>query len=138
MISVDISLVVVFILIWILLAILTKIYFNPVRNVMKKRHSKISDDTIVGKNAEEKYEKIIEKIEEDLKAAKNSSFEIKDNFEKQALKEKEKMLSDISSECRAQVKEAQKALDGQISELKKKIHKESGGFAKKIEEKILE
>jgi F0F1-type ATP synthase membrane subunit b/b' len=105
---------------------------------MKKRHSKISDDTIVGKNAEEKYEKIIEKIEEDLKAAKNSSFEIKDNFEKQALKEKEKMLSDISSECRAQVKEAQKALDGQISELKKKIHKESGGFAKKIEEKILE
>jgi len=138
MISVDISLVVVFILIWILLAILTKIYFNPVRNVMKKRHSKISDDTIVGKNAEEKYEKIIEKIEEDLKAAKNSSFEIKDDFEMQALKEKEKMLSDISSECRAQVKEAQKALDDQVSELKKKIHKESGDLAKKIEEKILE
>lgn len=138
MISVDISLVVVFILIWILLAVLTKIYFNPLRNVMKKRHSKISDDTKAGKNADEKHEKIIEKIEEDLKAAKNSSFEIKDDFEKQALKEKEKMMSDISSECRAQVKEAQRALDGQISELKKKIHKESGDLAKKIEDKILE
>ncbi len=138
MISVDISLVVVFILIWILLAVLTRIYFNPVRRVMKERDSKISDDTKAGKNADEKYEKIIEKIEEDLKAAKNSSAQVKDSFEKQALKEKEKMMSDISSECRAQVKEAQRALDEQISELKKKIHKESGDLAKKIGDKILE
>jgi F-type H+-transporting ATPase subunit b len=138
MISVDASLIVVFILIWILLAVLTKIFFKPVRNVMGKRDSKISDDTTAGKKADEKYEKIIEKIEEDLKAAKNSSVQIKDRFEKEALKEKEKMLSDISSECRDRVREAQKALDKQIYDLKKKIHKESGDLAKKIEDKILE
>ncbi|MBD3413041.1 MAG: hypothetical protein GF421_01245 [Candidatus Aminicenantes bacterium] len=137
MLSVDLSLIVVFVIIWILLAVLTKIYFNPVRDIMDKRHSQITGDEKAHKDAEEKYEKALEKIEAELKAAQKSSVEIREQFQEEALKEKEKMLTDISSECSAQVKGAREALDQQIEELKKKIEKETEDWAKEIEKKML-
>ncbi len=137
MLSVDGNLIVVFILIWVLLIILTKIFFNPVRKVMGKREKGIEKDRKAGKEAGEKYEEIIRKIEENIKSARASAYKARDKYEKEAGEEKERMLAEVSGECRTQIEQARKELNEQLDSLKAEIRSESRLLAEKIEQRLL-
>ncbi len=137
MLSVDGNLIIVFILIWVLLVILTKIFFNPVRKVMRKRDKGIKKDRKAGEEAVEKYEEMIRKIEEDIRSARASAYKAREKFEKEAGKEKERMLTEVSGECRAQIEQAGKELNEQLDSLKAEIKSESRVLAEKIEQRLL-
>ncbi|HDT11711.1 MAG TPA: hypothetical protein ENN58_03110, partial [bacterium] len=121
MLSIDISFLVVFLIIWILLAVLTKIFFNPLRRVMNERRNNISLDERACEQAKQEYTRLLNKIEEDIKNARSASRKTRESFNKKALEEKEKMLEEISTECRAQVNQAKKEMELKLTELKNQL-----------------
>jgi F-type H+-transporting ATPase subunit b len=137
MLSVDLGLIVIFVIVWVLLFVLNRIYYDPVNKLIRKREDRIVQDKGKGEKAQEEVEAIINKIDKEIKSARSSSLATKESFEQEALKEKEKMLSEISQECRSQIQEAKNELDRQVKTLQEKLEKNSDAFADQIEKKLL-
>jgi F-type H+-transporting ATPase subunit b len=137
MLKIDPSIVVVFIIVWILVVVLTKTVFNPVRRVINDRNRRIKTDREAGEDAVQAYQSNLKKIEDDIKQAKASAFSIRDTLEKEAAKERERMLSEVSRACRERVDQARQELDRQVQDLKSELSRESERLAEKIEERLL-
>lgn len=137
MLQIDPSIILVIAIVWVLVVVLTKTVFNPIRRVMRDRNEGIATDREAGNQAELKYESSLRRIEEDIKKARAAAYSIQDSLEKEALKEKEKLLAEVSRACRAQVDEAQQELQKQVQDLKSGLKQESARLAEKIEEKLL-
>ncbi|MGB2906905.1 MAG: hypothetical protein WBB73_07380 [Candidatus Aminicenantaceae bacterium] len=137
MLQIDPSIILVIAIVWILVVVLTKTVFNPIRRVMRDRDEGIATDREAGNQAEQEYASSLRKIEEDIKKARTAAYSIQDSLEKEALKEKEKLIAEVSRECRAQVDEAQQELQKQVQDLKFDLRQESARLAEKIEEKLL-
>jgi len=137
MINFDANLIVVFLLVWILVIILTKVYFKPMMKTLDARRSKIRQNQKAGEKARQEYEKALQEIEESLKEARKFSLNIQEEFRKEALLEKEKMIRQISTECRTHIDEAKDKLDAQVESIKKEIDSMRELFGELIEEKIL-
>ena len=137
MLSIDFGLIVIFIIVWIMLIVLNRIFYNPVQKVIRDREEKIEKDRHKGENAQARVERILQQIEEEIKSARTSSLATKESFEQEALKEKERILSEISQECRSQVQDAKEELNQQVKTLRKKLEKNSEVFAEQIEKKLL-
>lgn len=137
MLQVDSSLIVVFVIVWILVVVLTRVFFNPIRKVMRDRQEGIDQDRLADEAACSEIVLNLQKIEEDIKEARTSAGAIRESFEKKALKEKERLISEVSQECRAQVNEARKELKEQTENLKAEIKAESDDLAESIEKRLL-
>lgn len=137
MLSIDASLIVIFVIVWILLGVLSKVYYNPVRKIMSKRDAEIEKDKRASQEALDKTETALRKIEEDMRSAKAAARSIKERLEKDALKEKENMLKELSQECRSQVEKAKKELQEQTRNMKKELEPQSVQLAERIVKKIL-
>jgi F-type H+-transporting ATPase subunit b len=137
MLQIEPSVVVVFIIVWILVVVLTKMVFGPVRRVMRNREEGISSDREAAEQAAQVHEHSLIKIEEDLKQARASAYAVRASLEKDALKEKEKMLAEVSKACREQVESARKDLEEQVERLKAELVQESERLAGEIEERLL-
>jgi F-type H+-transporting ATPase subunit b len=137
MLSIDIGLVVIFVIVWILVFVLNKVYFRPVRHIMRKRDSGVQQDQSAAQEALEKYEKNLARIEEELRSAKLTGRDTREKFEREAQSEKEKILAEVSRECRAQVEKAKKELSEKVDQLKKELEPQGRDLAEKIEKRLL-
>ncbi|MBU1337675.1 MAG: ATP synthase F0 subunit B [Acidobacteria bacterium] len=138
MLSIDASVIVVILIVWVLVFVLSKLFFNPLRKVMNARKSRIEGDLQASDKAVNEYERRVKEIEDSLKSARAAASETRDVFEKEALKEKEQLIKEMSEQSRAQIKEAQARIDKQVSDIKKELEAESEELAKRIEKKILD
>lgn len=137
MLQIDPSIIFVIAIVWILVIVLTKTVFNPIRHNMRERDSGIKSDRDAGEKAEQDHADNLRKIDEDIKKARASAYAIRDRLEKEAQQEKERLLAEVAHECRAQVDEARQSLQQQVQDLKSDLKKESERLAEKIEEKLL-
>ena len=137
MLQIDPSIILVIAIVWVLVLVLTKTVFNPIRRVMRDRDEGLATDREAGERAEQEYTSSLQQIEEDVKKARAAAYAIQDSLEKEALIEKEKMLAEVSKECRTQVDEARQELQKQVKDLKSDLKQESARMAEKIEEKLL-
>jgi len=138
MLDIDASLFVVFAIIWILLAILKKLYFNPVTNLVDSRDNEVEGNLKVSQDALEKHGKNIIDIEQKLKTARAAARETKGKFISEAQKEKEKIVAEISQESRARMNEVKNELDEQMESLKQELEAESEILSEKIEQRLLD
>jgi F0F1-type ATP synthase membrane subunit b/b' len=132
------AITIVFLLVWILVFILNKIFFNPIRKVRDERASILGGNRGAFRQASEAHEQNIQKIEATLKSAKNASEAIRDGLEAEAMKEKSRIISGTSVEFRNQVLEARQELEEKIKGLKKELEAQAGGFAEHIEQRLLD
>jgi F-type H+-transporting ATPase subunit b len=137
MLSIDYSVLVIFAIVWILVLVLTKVYFKPLRRVMRERDDKIQQDLDDTQKALERYDNALGKIEGDLKAAKSAAREIREKFAGEAQKEKEVMIEEVSQECRTQVANARKELDEKAEHLKEELEPKGQDLANRIAKRIL-
>ncbi|NIM90283.1 MAG: hypothetical protein GTO17_04965 [Candidatus Aminicenantes bacterium] len=137
MLSLDYSAIVIFISVWVLVYVLNRVFFKRVRKVMTERETKIQKNQESQQKAIEAYEQSINQIEENLKAARAISDRTREELEKEALQEKNRLLEEISLECRSQVEKASQRLEEQMKKLKKRLGKESEDLAERIEERLL-
>jgi F-type H+-transporting ATPase subunit b len=138
MIEIDASFIAIFIIVWILVFVLSRVFFNPLRKIMKEREDKVKGRQEAFRESTEVYEKTVNEIEERLKSARILSEQTKDNIQHEALKERERMLEDISTEYRSQVEKAQEKLEKQTTSLRRELGAEAELLAERIEQKLLE
>jgi len=137
MIKIDASLIFVFLIVWILVFVLSRIFFRPLRKLMQERENKVQGNKEVFQKAMEAFEQTASEIEKRIKSANARSLEIKEELEREALKERERILAEINAEYRAEVEKAKEKLEEQTERLKKELGSEAGRLAERIERKLL-
>ncbi len=138
MISIDSSFVIVFLIVWILVFALSKLFFNPLRRIMKERDDSIQGNKEAFRKTMEDFEQTASEIEKRVRSAEAQSLQIKEKFERDALEQRERIIAEISAEYRAQVEKAKEKLESQTEALKEELSSQAERLAKRIEQKLLQ
>lgn len=137
MLSIDASFIVIFLIVWTLVIVLSKIFFKPILKLMSERKAGIKADIDGARNALSVAEQDLQEIETRVKAARADAAAIRDAAEAEALKEKARMLAELGDDCRAQVLKAKEELDREAVRLKEELRSQTEILAEKIEERLL-
>ena len=138
MLNLDISLFVVFAIVWILLFILNKLYFTPVTNLVNSRDNEVEGNLKVSQDALADHEKNIVEIEQRLKKARAAARATKGEFISEAQKEKDKIVAAMAKESRLRVDKANEELAEQLERIKQELEAESEILSEKIEQRLLD
>jgi F0F1-type ATP synthase membrane subunit b/b' len=137
MIYLDANVIVVFLIVWVLLFILSRVFFNPVRRIKNEREKLISGNKDAYEQALASYERNVREIDRAIKQAKADAEAARASLEAEAVKEKGRLVAEVSAECRRQVEQAKADLDKSVRELKAKLESETEELAERIEKKLL-
>lgn len=137
MLSLDANVIVVFIIVWVLVFALSKLFFNRVRRVRDERERGISANKRAYEQAVESYQNSLWEIEKSIKQAKAAAETAREALAAEAVQEKNRMISEISAECQDRVERARTDLDRVVEDLKAKLEREASGLAEGIEKKLL-
>ena len=136
--SINETLIVQLISFLIFLVIIKRVMFRPLRGIIKERGEhvhKIKDDI---SEAENEYQKLLDRIKAQESAVKNEAFAIREKLEKAGNEEATAIIESTQMEILDLKKKVGRELDDQISEVKAYIKKESEVVAAAIMEKILD
>ncbi len=136
--SINETLIVQLISFLIFLVIIKRVMFRPLRGIIKKRGEhvhKIKDDI---SEAENEYQKLLDRIKVQKSAVKTEAFAIREKLEKAGNAEAAAIIESTQMEILDLKKKVGRELDDQISEVKAYIKKESEVVAAAIMEKILD
>jgi F0F1-type ATP synthase membrane subunit b/b' len=131
------NVIVVFVIVWILVFVLTRLFFNPVRRVRDARRKEIQGNRKAYEEALASHRKSIQEIEEALKQAKAAAESARETLMAEGLQERNRLLTEMSAEYRSQVEKARADLDQTIIGLKRKLEAEASALAETIEKKFL-
>lgn len=137
MLSIDVSAIIIFVIVWALVLILGRIFFKPVSRILDERAGRIARDQSAASEALEAYDRDLRRIEESLKEARAAADGIREKAEIEALKEKSRLIREVQAEGRAEVEKAKEELVRQIEALKAELEAAAGEFAEKIEKRIM-
>lgn len=137
MLDIDISSVVIFAIIWILLFVLKKVFFNPLQKVRAERDALINQNKMAAAKSKEDYEQTLSEIEEQIKKARMDAVNSRNKLEKDAQEKKEELIADVSKESKKMVEKGKADLEEQMKILFKEMEAKSGTFAKNIEKRLL-
>lgn len=133
----DATVLITFALVWILVLVLSRVFFKPVGRIIGERASRIEKAKAETEKTLAAYEQDLRRIEEGLKEARAASTGIREQAELEALKEKARLLQEIQAECRAQVDKAKVELGQRVEKLKRELDATTEELAADIERRIL-
>jgi F-type H+-transporting ATPase subunit b len=137
MLEIDATVLVTFILVWILVIILTRVFFKPIRKVMDERETRMRGDMNAAQASMDEAARQLREVEAGLKAARLEAEETRDHFELDALKEKSRLIAEAGASAKAEIDNARADFEAEIARLKEELRAEAAPLAAKIEEKIL-
>jgi F-type H+-transporting ATPase subunit b len=138
MLSINATALVVFAVVWILVLVLTRIFFKPILRILDERAARIARDKAAAADAQESSERDLRRIEDGLKEARAAAEAIRSTAETEALKEKSRLVREVQAEGRAEVEKAKQELVREMEALKKDLDKHTEQIAETIEKRILE
>jgi F-type H+-transporting ATPase subunit b len=137
MLSIDASFIAVFLIVWILVIVLSKVFFKPVLRLIAGRNVRIKADVDGARNALAVAEQDLQEIESRLKTARAEAAAVREAAEAQALKDKARMIDELGEDCRAQILKAKQELARETGRLKGELRSQTELLAEKIEERLL-
>ena len=137
MLDIDISLFVIFAIVWLLLLVLKKIFFKPLLEVREKREALIKKNKTAAAKSQDSYEQVLADIEEQIKKTRMEAQAARNALEKDALKKKEEIIADVSKESKKQVEKSKADLEKQMKKLYREMEDKSESLAKNIEKRLM-
>ena len=137
LITVNWTIVITFALVWILAAVLFRVFFKPVGRILEERAARVEGDRGAARKALDQIDEDLKRIEERLRQARAASDALWAAAELEALKDKSRLIQEIQAESRAQVEKAKRELVQEIEKLKTTIDAQTGAIAEEIERRIL-
>jgi F-type H+-transporting ATPase subunit b len=137
MLQIDATVLVVFAIVWILVIILSRIFFKPVLRILDERAARIARDKAGAGGALKAYEEDLKRIEDGLKEARAAAEALRSTAETDALRDKSRLVREVQAEGRAEVERAKAELLAEMETLKKELDKRAGEIAETIEKRIL-
>jgi F0F1-type ATP synthase membrane subunit b/b' len=138
MLSLDANVIVVFLIVWALLFVLSKLFFNPIRRIRHERERIISANKTAYEQALSSYEEGVQQIDQAIKQAKDDAVTAQASLEAEAQKERNRLMTEINAGCRHQVEQAKGELDKRVLELRAELESEAAELAERIEKKLLD
>ena len=133
----DATVLITFALVWILVLILSRVFFKPVERILGERASRIEKAKAEAETALAATEEDLRLVEDRLRKARAASAEIWEEAEREALKEKGRLVQEVQAECRAQVEKAKWEIGEEVGRLKKALDSRIGEMAEEIERRVL-
>ena len=137
MLDLDISLFIIFAIVWILLFVLKKVFFNPLQKVRAERDALINQNKSAAAKSQEDYERTLSEIEEQMKKARLDAITSRNSLEKEAQKQRDELIDDVSKESRKMVEKGKSDLDEKMKKLFEEMEVKSEDLAKNIEKRLL-
>ena len=137
MLSIDASLIVIFVLVWIFVLVLSRVFFKPVIRVMRERETRIAKDKDETRKALEAYAEDLKRIEEGLKEARLDAARIRESAAEGSQREKTRLLQEVTAERWAQVDKARAELQAEVERLKKELAARTEDLAGEVERRLL-
>lgn len=137
MLDIDATVIVTFVLVWVLVLVLTKVFFRPLRKVMDEREEKLRSDLGRAQSALDETARRLHEVEAGLRAARQEAEDIRAQIEMEALKEKSKLVAEAGAAAKSEIENARAAFEAEVARLKEELRAEAGPLAVKIEEKLM-
>jgi F-type H+-transporting ATPase subunit b len=137
MLNIDATFLVVFVIIWILVFVLNKVFFNPMRRIRDVRRGELDRNQGTARRALEEYDRTLERLEQSLREARSQADRTRESLSAEALKEKAKLLGDVGAEYRRNVEKAKEDLRTELQGLKRDMDSRVESLARKIEERLV-
>jgi len=137
MLKIDATVLIVFAVVWVLVLVLTRIFFKPLLRILDERSARIARDKAAAAGSRESYDSDLRRIEEGLKEARAAADAVRGAAETEALKEKSRLVREVQAEGRAEVERAKAELQSEMETLKKELEKRTAEIAESIEKKVL-
>ncbi|MGB8953176.1 MAG: hypothetical protein WCC06_11005 [Candidatus Aminicenantales bacterium] len=137
MLSIDATLIIVFLIVWILVFVLNRIFFRPLLRIMEERRIKIQGNKNRAQQSLESSEQSLLEVESALKAARAEADKVKEKLETGALREKARLLAELNSESNRDLEKAKAMLNKEIKKLKEELKSEAEDLAERIEQRLL-
>ena len=137
MLSINVTALIVFAVVWVLVLVLTRIFFKPILRILDERAGRIAKDEAAASASRESYETDLRRVEEGLKEARAAAEAIRSSAETEALKEKSRLVREVQAEGRAEVEKAKEELLREMDALKKELDRRTAEIAETIEKRVL-
>lgn len=133
----DISLVYQMINFLVLLFVLNRFLYKPIRNVLLERKTKIEGMQKKAQKAASDLTQGEENYKDGLRQARSKGLKEKEAFLDQASKEETEIISQINKKAQANLAKIKKQVADETEQARKTLEKEVEAYAKAIGEKIL-
>ncbi|MCX6567154.1 MAG: ATP synthase F0 subunit B [Candidatus Aminicenantes bacterium] len=110
MLEIDATVIVTFALVWILVFVLNRVFFKPLRKVMDEREKRLQDDMTAAQSNLDESARRLRDVEAGLKAARLEAEETRGRIELAALKEKNRMITENRRKADEPVMSVKRAL----------------------------
>lgn len=137
MLNVDGSFIVVFFIVWILVLVLNKVFFSPLKRIRDKRQALLRENRESARRALETYDQTVLQIDQSLKTARARAEQVRESLSAEAVKEKARLLEELNAEYRRNVEQAKNDLNQEVQNLKKEMDSRVETISEKIEERLL-
>lgn len=137
MLEIDASVFVTFVLVWILVFVLNRVFFKPLRGVMDAREKRLQDDMAAAQSNLDETARRLKAVEAGLKAARLEAEETRDRVELEALREKNRLITEAGQAAKTEIENARAAFAAEVARLKEELRVEAVPLSEKIEEKLL-
>lgn len=135
--QIDLTFLVTFFIIWILVFVLSRIFFKPMIKLMQDRDSQIRGDWSSSKKNIEAYEGSLQEVHKTLRSAKQAAEKTHGEMEAEALREKSRLVAEVSGSSKEQIGQANAKLQAELGILKKELAAEAEALAERIEKRLL-
>jgi len=137
MLQIDATAFIVFFIVWILVFVLSRVFWRPMIKVIRDRNAQIDGDGEASRKTRIAYEQGLQEIDQTLKSARLAAEKTRETLEVEALKEKSRLLTEASTMAKGEIEKARAALLEEISRLKQELETETGRLADQIEKRLL-
>lgn len=137
MLEINGTLLVTFVIVWILVIVLTRVFFRPLQKVRSDRAAKLFDDREASRRALDENARDLRDVDNALKAARAQAARIRDELEVEAFKEKSRLLAEVGQAAKAEIEKAGQEMSRELDGLKADLASRAGDLADRIERRLL-
>jgi F-type H+-transporting ATPase subunit b len=137
MLDIDATVLVTFALVWILVLVMTRVFFKPLKKIMDERDARLRDDRASTQTSLEDAARGLQSIETGLKAARLAAEKVRAEIEVEALRGKSRLLAEAGAAAKSEIEKAQAVFEAEVSRLKDELRAEAAPLAARIENKLL-
>ncbi|MDP8232994.1 MAG: F0F1 ATP synthase subunit B [Candidatus Zophobacter franzmannii] len=138
MISIDISLVVVIMNFILLIIILNKVAFKPLREMLEKRQNQIKDDIDSAEKSKEEAKNLLMAQEDEHRKATTEARHLREKIKKEAQIEADKIIEVAHQQNKKLLAEGEKRLELESKKTMKELEGELAGLVAQLSEKVLD
>jgi F-type H+-transporting ATPase subunit b len=137
MLDLDISVIFISLLILLLMALLNKLYYRPVGNIIKNREEKIKQDSTQLESMTSEIEEKTLAIEQVLLDTKKETIHLKEELIQKGEEVRDQIIDEARKKSKALFERKMIELDGEISLAEKKLIDEIRAFNQQLKKTLL-